>query len=107
MTVLPHLGLFAFSITRLLYPSLPRTVGKLSCFLLFACFTSMLFLNPWARAARCRKASSLLGGKVIRYEVGDSVSDADLVEGAEQAAQIMLARLPKVRLFGNPSVPLS
>jgi hypothetical protein len=59
-----------------------------------ASLISMLLLNPRGRASRCRKASYLLDDKVVRYEVGDSVTDADLAEAAEQAARIMLVPLP-------------
>lgn len=70
-----------------------RLVLAFMIFMILVAHTSMLLLKPRERAARCRKAANLLGGKVIRYEVGESVSDADLAEAAEQAARIMLAPL--------------
>ncbi len=69
-------------------------LGQLLDSVILVSFTSMLLLKPWGRAARCRKASNLLGSKVIRYEEGEGLSDAELAGAVEQAAQIMLAPLP-------------
>ena len=94
LIVLPHFALMGFWTWTLLDPSLNRSFKRHLACVILVLLTSMLLLNPWGRVARCRKASSLLGGKVVRYEVGESVSDSDLAAAAEQAAQIMLAPLP-------------
>jgi hypothetical protein len=97
--VLPNFAALGFWIAMLLDRSLKQSLRPLALVILVS-FISMLLLNPWGRAARCRKASDLLNGKIIRYEVGDSVSDTDLAMAAEQAAQIMQAPLPTLRKTG-------
>jgi hypothetical protein len=88
------------AVTTLLDPRM-RHFRQLLDFVILISFTSMLLLKPWGRAARCRKASNLLGSKIIRYEVGESLSDADLAGAAEQAAQIMLVPLPALSQMGT------
>jgi hypothetical protein len=95
LQVLPiFLGMGLAVTTLMVDPSLSRSIGRLLDFVILASLTSMLLLKPWGRAARCRNASKLLGSQVTRYEMGESLSDADLAGAAEQAAQIMLAPLP-------------
>jgi len=94
LCVLPHFACIGLWATILIDPSLNRSLKHLLAFVMLVTLMSMLLLNPWGRAARCRRASYLLGGKVIRYEVGESVSDADLAEASEQATRMMLVPLP-------------
>jgi hypothetical protein len=109
LRVLPVFICMGLAVTALLVdPHLSRSLGQLLGFVMLVSFTSMLLLKPWGRAARCRKASNLLGSKVTRYEVGEDLSDADLARAAEQAAQIMLAPLPALsQMWTHPRAPRS
>ena len=97
---LPYFVSMAVWVTTMLDPGLNRSLRLLLASLALVSLMEVPVLNPQGRAARCRKASDLLGGKIIRYEVGESVSDSDLAAAVDQAARIMLAPLPAPPIHG-------
>ena len=78
--VLPIIAFYGWWITCMLDPSLRRGLKLFVGLVILVSLLTARRLNPWGRAARCRKASNLLGGNIVRYEVGESMSDADKLQ---------------------------